>query len=149
MWGWFRAPFSLHILHDATCPVSRDWVSRRASHYIYLYIFVHSEGSRFSHTPLKSTHTWRVQSRSTKNNGKILHARRLDRRWYRIIVWKRPLRSSSPTIHPITPCLLNHVLKCHIYAFFKHLQGWGLNHFPGQPVPMPDHSFRKEVFPNI
>jgi len=33
--------------------------------------------------------------------------------------------------------------------FFKHLQGWGLNHLPGQPVPMPDHSFSKEIFPNI
>jgi len=33
--------------------------------------------------------------------------------------------------------------------FFKHLQGWGLHHFPGQPVPMPDHSFSKEIFPNI
>jgi len=33
--------------------------------------------------------------------------------------------------------------------FFEHLQGWGLHHFPGQPVPMPDHSSRKEIFPNI
>jgi len=41
------------------------------------------------------------------------------------------------------------VPKCHIYTFFEHLHGWGLNHFPGQPVPMPDHSFSKEIFPNI
>ena len=68
---------------------------------------------------------------------------------YRIIGWKRPLRSSSPTSHPTTPCLLNHILKWHIYMFFKHLQGWGLNHLPGQPVPMPEHSFSKEIFPNI
>jgi len=33
--------------------------------------------------------------------------------------------------------------------FFEHLQGWGLNHLPGQPVPMPDHSFSEEIFPNI
>jgi len=33
--------------------------------------------------------------------------------------------------------------------FFEHLQGWGLNHLPGQPVPMPGHSFSKEIFPNI
>jgi len=44
---------------------------------------------------------------------------------------------------------LNHVLKYHIYMFFKHLQGWGLNYFPEQPIPKPDHSFRKEIFPNI
>ena len=44
---------------------------------------------------------------------------------------------------------LNHMLKCHIYTFFEHLQVWGLNHFTGQPVPMPDPSFSKEIFPNI
>jgi len=33
--------------------------------------------------------------------------------------------------------------------FFEPLHGWGLNHCPGQPVPMPDHSFSKEIFPNI
>ena len=35
--------------------------------------------------------------------------------------WKRPLRSSSPTANPTPPCLLNHVLKCHIYTVFEHL----------------------------
>ena len=24
-----------------------------------------------------------------------------------------------------------------------------VNHFPGQPIPAPDHSFREEMFPNI
>ena len=33
--------------------------------------------------------------------------------------------------------------------FFERLQGWGLHHLPGQPVLMPDHSFTKEIFPNI
>jgi len=33
--------------------------------------------------------------------------------------------------------------------FFEHLQGWGLNYLLGQPGPMPDHSFSKEIFPNI
>ena len=54
---------------------------------------------------------------------------------------ERPLRSSSPTVNPTPPCLLNHVPKCHIYTFFEHHKGWGLHHFPGQPIPMPDHSF--------
>jgi len=40
---------------------------------------------------------------------------------HRIIGWKRPLSSSSPTIHPTPSFLLNHILKCHIYTFFKHL----------------------------
>ena len=62
--------------------------------------------------------------------------------------WKRPLRSSSPTINPTPLCLLNHVLKCHIYPFFEHLQGQGLHHFPGQPIPMPDKPFSKEFFPD-
>jgi len=68
---------------------------------------------------------------------------------HRIIGWKRPLRSSSPIINPTPPFLLKHIPKCHIYTFFEHLQGWGLHHIPGQPVPMPEHSFTKEMFPNI
>jgi len=28
--------------------------------------------------------------------------------------------------------------------FFEPLQGWGHNHLPGQPIPMPDHSFSKK-----
>jgi len=68
---------------------------------------------------------------------------------HRIIGWKRPLRSSSPTIHPTPPCLLNHVPKCHIYTFFEHLQGWGLHHCTGQPGPMPEHSFSEAISPNI
>jgi len=39
--------------------------------------------------------------------------------------------------------------EVHIYTFFKHLQGWGHNHIHGQLVPMPDHYFSKEIFPNI
>jgi len=69
--------------------------------------------------------------------------------YHRIIGWKRPLRLSSPTNHPTPPCPLNHILKCHIYTFFKHLQGWGLHHLHGQPVPMSDHSFSRGTFPKI
>jgi len=36
-----------------------------------------------------------------------------------------------------------------MYTFFDTLHGWGLHHLPGQPVPMPDHSFSREIFPNI
>ncbi|KAK4824671.1 hypothetical protein QYF61_017251 [Mycteria americana] len=28
-------------------------------------------------------------------------------------------------------------------------QGWGLNHFPGQPLPMLDNTFGEDIFPNI
>jgi len=68
---------------------------------------------------------------------------------HRIIGWKSPLRSLSPTVHPTPPFLLNHAPRCHIYTFFEPFQGWGLPHCPGQPGPMPDHSFRKEIFPNL
>ena len=70
-----------------------------------------------------------------------------QKRW--IIVWKRPLISSSPAIHPTPPCLLNHIPKRHSYMVFEHLQGWWLNRLSGQPGPMSDHSFSTEVFPNI
>jgi len=32
---------------------------------------------------------------------------------------------------------------------FKYLQGWQLNHFPGQSLPMLDNPFSEEIFPNI
>jgi len=36
---------------------------------------------------------------------------------HRVTGCKRPPRSSSPTIRPTPPFLLNHILKCHIYIF--------------------------------
>ncbi|KAK4811007.1 hypothetical protein QYF61_015711 [Mycteria americana] len=66
------------------------------------------------------------------------------------IGWKRPLRSSSPTINLTLPRPpLHHVPKHLIQTSFKYLQGWRLNHFPGQPVPMLDNPFSEEKFPNI
>ncbi|KAK4830892.1 hypothetical protein QYF61_013821 [Mycteria americana] len=66
------------------------------------------------------------------------------------IGWKRPLRSSSPTVNLTLPRPpLHHVPKQLIQTSFKYLQGWRLNHFPGQPVPMPDNPLGEEKFPNI
>ncbi|KAK4825179.1 hypothetical protein QYF61_024659 [Mycteria americana] len=66
------------------------------------------------------------------------------------IGWKRPLRSSSPTINLTLPRPpLHHVSKHLIQTSFKYLQGWRLNHFPGQPVPMLDNPLGEEKFPNI
>ncbi|KAK4826190.1 hypothetical protein QYF61_006134, partial [Mycteria americana] len=63
--------------------------------------------------------------------------------------WKRPLRSSSPTVNLALPSPpLYHVPKHLIQTAFKYLQEWGLNHFPGQPVPMLDNPFRDKIFPN-
>ncbi|KAK4824291.1 LOW QUALITY PROTEIN: hypothetical protein QYF61_013036 [Mycteria americana] len=66
------------------------------------------------------------------------------------IGWKRPLRSSSPTVNSTLPRPpLYHVPKHLIQTSFKYLQGWRLNHFPGQPVPMVDNPFSEVKFPNI
>ncbi|KAK4827284.1 hypothetical protein QYF61_016430 [Mycteria americana] len=66
------------------------------------------------------------------------------------IGWKRPLRSSSPTINLTLPRPpLYHVPKHLIQTSFKYLQGWRLNHFAGQPVPMLDNPLGEEFFPNI
>ncbi|KAK4832342.1 hypothetical protein QYF61_021871 [Mycteria americana] len=66
------------------------------------------------------------------------------------IGWKRPLRSSSPTVNLTLPRPpLNHVPKHLIQMSFKYLQGWQLNHFPGQPLPMLDNPFSEVKFPNI
>jgi len=32
---------------------------------------------------------------------------------------------------------------------FKHIQGWWLNHLPGEPIPVLNSPFCKEVFPDI
>ncbi|KAK4829272.1 hypothetical protein QYF61_002664 [Mycteria americana] len=66
------------------------------------------------------------------------------------IGWKRPLRSLSPTVNLTLPRPpLYHVPKHLIQTSIKYLQGWRLNHFPGQPVPMLDNPFSEEKFPNI
>ncbi|KAK4814248.1 hypothetical protein QYF61_012744, partial [Mycteria americana] len=66
------------------------------------------------------------------------------------IGWKRPLRSLSPTVNLTLPRPpLCHVPKHLIQKSFKYLQGWRLNHFPGQPVPMLDNPFSEVKFPNI
>ncbi|KAK4821029.1 hypothetical protein QYF61_012115 [Mycteria americana] len=66
------------------------------------------------------------------------------------IGWKRPLRSSSPTVNLTLPSPpLHHVSKHLIQMSFKYLQGWRLNHCPGQPVPMLDNPFSEEKFPNL
>ncbi|KAK4815695.1 hypothetical protein QYF61_005508, partial [Mycteria americana] len=56
------------------------------------------------------------------------------------------LDSSPGMALPSPP--LHHVPKHHIYTAFKYLQGWGLHHFPGQPVPVLDNPFTKDIFPN-
>lgn len=43
----------------------------------------------------------------------------------------------------------NCVPKDDIFVFFKSLQAWGLQHYPGQPVLMLNTSFGKEILPNI
>jgi len=58
-------------------------------------------------------------------------------------------KTSKITVNPTPPCLLNRVPRCHFYTVFEPLQGWGTHHCPGQPVPMPDHSFSKKIFPNL
>ncbi|KAK4811102.1 hypothetical protein QYF61_016388 [Mycteria americana] len=64
--------------------------------------------------------------------------------------WKRPLRSSSTTVNLTLPRPpLHHVPKHLIQTSFKYFQGWRLNHFPGQPVPMLDNPFSEVKFPNI
>ncbi|KAK4817863.1 hypothetical protein QYF61_001532 [Mycteria americana] len=57
---------------------------------------------------------FRVPTALTIYGQRIIESLRLE----------KTLRSSSPTVNPTPPCLLNHVPKCHIYTFFELLQGW-------------------------
>lgn len=55
-----------------------------------------------------------------------------------------------PTVNPaLLSSSLNHVPKSHIYISLKHLQGWRIIHFPGQPVPELDHPSGGGIPPNI
>lgn len=60
--------------------------------------------------------------------------------------WNDHLRSLSPafTVKPTT----SHVPRWHIYHL-TYFQGWWINCFPGQPVPVFDTLFWEEVFPSI
>jgi len=46
---------------------------------------------------------------------------KLESRNHRLEKTSKIVKSNHP---PNTPCLQNHIPKCHIYKFFKHLQGW-------------------------
>lgn len=56
-------------------------------------------------------------------------------------------------VHPVTkhhlvnlsPCQLDHVTRCHVESFNKHIQEWSLHHLPGQPIPITNHSFCEDV----
>jgi len=46
----------------------------------------------------------------------------------------------------IPPMPTNSVPQCHIHMVLEHLQGRWIHHLPGQPVPVPHHSFKEVVF---
>lgn len=55
--------------------------------------------------------------------------------------WKRPSKSSSPTISPAPPkSPPDHVPRWLIQMSIKHFQRWWLHHFPGHLIPMPGHT---------
>lgn len=58
--------------------------------------------------------------------------------------FETPLFPVSHTRPPV-----NHFFKCPIYTSFKYPQEWWLSHYPGQPVPVLDHTFVEGFFPNI
>ena len=91
---------------------------------------------RLSITPHQCT---RLTACLATQNHRIIESLRLE----------RPLRSSSPTVSPSTPCPLTHVPQWHTYTILKHFQGQWLHHLPGKPVPVLHCSFGEEIFPHI
>lgn len=59
--------------------------------------------------------------------------------------WKSPLISSSPTLDPALPSP-SLIPKCQMQMIFEHSPGWWLHHFPGHPLPLPDHLSSEEIF---
>jgi len=84
---------------------------------------------------------------SPRYSGYFLQASTPLAKQKNMIIHSRFIRSSSPTISPSMST--NHILKCRIYTLLEHLQGQWFNHLPGQPIPMPHHSFWEEIFPNF
>lgn len=63
-----------------------------------------------------------------------------------------PLRlekTSKISLSNLWPTPPSHAAKCQVCSFSEHFQGWWLNHCPGQPVPMLNHSYSEEILPNI
>jgi len=57
------------------------------------------------------------------------------------------VQSNHPPTTNISP--LNHVPQYNIWMFLEYLQGWWLHHLPGQLIPVPDHLYGEESFPNV
>lgn len=70
---------------------------------------------------------------------------------HRVIQIGKDLRSSRPTYEQTLPCQTDPSTKSHIQSFLKHLQGqWlHLEYLPGQPIPMANHTFWKEIPPRV
>ncbi|KAK4832389.1 hypothetical protein QYF61_022244 [Mycteria americana] len=75
-------------------------------------------------------HCWLIFSQLSTNTPRSFSARQL--------LFPKPV-----ALHGIV------VTQYLIQTSFKYLQGWRLNHFPGQPVPMLDNPLGEEKFPNI
>ena len=74
--------------------------------------------------------------------------------WYRITESPRLEKTSKITQSnhspPTSISPLSHIPLCIcISTFLEHLQGWWLHHLHGQPIPVPDHSFKEENSPNV
>ncbi|KAK4825244.1 hypothetical protein QYF61_025643 [Mycteria americana] len=83
---------------------------------------------------------WVTEMALVESCGLLFGLLRLEKT-FKIIESNRNLTLPRPPLY--------HVPKHLIQTSFKYLQGWQLNHFPGQPVPMLDNPFSEVKFPNI
>ncbi|XP_051631385.1 uncharacterized protein LOC127464952 isoform X2 [Manacus candei] len=52
----------------------------------------------------------------------------------------------TPTLCPTPTLSPAQSTECHLQSLLGHLQGWGLPHLPGQPLPMFNSPFQEEKF---
>ncbi|KAK4819569.1 hypothetical protein QYF61_007080, partial [Mycteria americana] len=103
-----------------------------------------------------------ISSRThSPHNSPVWPVRKPDGRWRLTVDYRRlnantaPLTAAVPNIANLTATLQAAAhpwmaaLDYLIQTSFKYLQGWRLNHFPGQSVPMLDNPLGEEKFPNI
>ncbi|KAK4824612.1 hypothetical protein QYF61_016881 [Mycteria americana] len=108
--------------------------------------------SRDGYSQALATQTAQEKVRHTKwntNNGVVLqNNKNILRGKIHAFSNRKLLPDAAPNPH--NPQYRDHCTESNlIQTTFKYLQGWRLNQFPGQPVPMLDNAFSEVKFPNI
>ena len=130
------------VASNFSCQFSQDpWMHLIRSHgLVHIKVpqivsnLIFYSGRYFNLSSLGGVKIHQCFSSNYSCNHRVLESLRLEKT-------SKIMKSNSQyiTTMPTKPC--PKVSRLH--------RGWWLHHFPGQPVAMLDHSFSREIFPNI